>query len=103
MDLHIEKRFAGLDHTPALDEAIDKALERTIARFSDRLTRVEVHCKDENSPHKSGANDKRCLMEARPRGMDPVVAEESGNDMKLVIREAARTLERVLEKRLKKD
>jgi hypothetical protein len=36
-----------------------------LARFLKIVTRSEVHLADENSD-KSGINDKRCLIEARP-------------------------------------
>lgn len=42
-----------------------------LSRFSNQLSRLEVHLTDENGP-KDGVNDKRCLIEARPEGMQPV-------------------------------
>lgn len=41
-------------------------------RFDEQITRVEVYLSDENS-HKEGPEDKRCLLEARLVGLDPVV------------------------------
>ncbi|MCJ8169109.1 HPF/RaiA family ribosome-associated protein [Atopomonas sediminilitoris] len=40
-------------------------------RFSEDLTRVVVHFHDDNA-HKSGAADKRCQIEARPKGRQPL-------------------------------
>ena len=34
-----------------------------LSRFSEHITRLEVHLSDENS-HKQGQNDKKCLLEA---------------------------------------
>ena len=42
-----------------------------LSRFSDQITRVEVHLSDENS-NKNGLNDKRCLMEGRLQGRQPI-------------------------------
>ncbi|MBK7713771.1 MAG: HPF/RaiA family ribosome-associated protein [Bacteroidales bacterium] len=42
-----------------------------LSRFSQHITRLEVHLSDENGP-KNGVNDKRCMIEARPEGMQPV-------------------------------
>lgn len=42
-----------------------------LSRFDDQITRVEVHLSDENSS-KNGQKDKRCLMEARLQGLQPV-------------------------------
>lgn len=40
-------------------------------RFSDQITRIEVHLSDENSD-KQGLNDKRCMIEVRLSGMKPI-------------------------------
>lgn len=42
-----------------------------MARYRDTVTRVEVFLSDEDAG-KSGANDKRCRMEARPAGRQPI-------------------------------
>ena len=42
-----------------------------LGRFSAHLTRVEVHLTDE-AGKKSSKSDKRCVMEARPSGHQPV-------------------------------
>lgn len=46
--------------------------ESALSRFSDRITRVEVHLSDENSNKKGGQDDIRCMMEARLEGRKPV-------------------------------
>ncbi|SFE44988.1 HPF/RaiA family ribosome-associated protein [Flavobacterium xueshanense] len=50
---------------------IAEELATALARFEDKITRLEVHLADENSD-KFGVNDKRCLIEARPINMQPV-------------------------------
>lgn len=57
-----------------LIERIEASVASTLSRFSDRLTRVEVHLTDENGKKNSG-DDKRCLIEARPTGRQPVAVE----------------------------
>ncbi|HLF47021.1 MAG TPA: HPF/RaiA family ribosome-associated protein [Chitinophagaceae bacterium] len=42
-----------------------------LSRFSDQITRVEVHLSDEDGS-KDGQKDKRCLLEARLAGMNPI-------------------------------
>lgn len=98
---HIEISTSGTERSDALIEHINKHLEHENRRFVDRLTRVEVHISDSNSS-KSGTQDKRCVLEARPRGMDPIVVTEEGGDLYQVIREASRKLGRVLGKRFEK-
>lgn len=47
-------------------------LEKDLARFEDKITRLEVHLGDENSGQKGGLNDKRCMIEARPAKLQPI-------------------------------
>ena len=49
---------------------VRNVVESALSRFSDRITRVEVHLGDENGG-KSGQADKRCMMEARLEGRQP--------------------------------
>ena len=44
-----------------------------LARFREHVTRVEVFLSDVDGG-KSGAADKRCVIEARPAGRQPVAA-----------------------------
>lgn len=69
------------DNIQGRDELTRQAeadIATSLDRFADRITRVEVHLSDENAG-KSGTNDKRCLMEVRPAGQQPVaVTHEAG-------------------------
>ena len=56
-----------------LAHRIEVEINNTLGRFSDQITRIEVHLSDENAG-KSGGADKRCLMEARLAGRQPDVA-----------------------------
>ena len=49
---------------------VRSVVESALSRFSDRITRVEVHLGDENGG-KSGQADKRCMMEVRIEGRQP--------------------------------
>ena len=63
------------DHNISGNEKANGYFSTTItdalSRFSNHITRVEVHLTDENS-NKEGQNDKRCLLEARLEGMQPI-------------------------------
>lgn len=99
--MHIQINPAdGIEVSEAFAAHIHKALETVEKRFGDRLTRVEAHLKDLNGP--KGGVDKHCMLEARPRGLDPVTAEANATDAYDVVREAAGKLEKVLDKRLGK-
>ena len=54
-------------------------VESALNRFSDRITRVEVHLSDVSS-HKGGEDGIRCVMEARPRGASADRRHAPGND-----------------------
>ena len=56
-----------------------EALDR-LARFREHITRVEVFLTDVDAG-KSGANDKRCRLEARPAGRQPVTVTDEADKM----------------------
>ena len=55
-------------------------LEESFERFREHLTRLEVKISDENAG-KEGDNDKKCVLEARLRGMQPVVVTSHANSI----------------------
>jgi ribosome-associated translation inhibitor RaiA len=68
IQFHSDNHISATDEmTAPLSDNIHKALER----YSHQLTSIQVHLSDENAK-KSGTKDKRCLMEARLDGMDPI-------------------------------
>ncbi len=91
-DHNIEGREALAAHVEAV--VID-----TLNNLSDHITRVEVHLGDEVS-HKAGLNDKRCMMEARLEGRQPIAVTDHADTIDQAIRGAADKLHRVLESTL---
>lgn len=53
-------------------ERIEADLESALGRFDQDLSRIEVHLRDESAGRET-VDDIRCLLEARPSGLDPVV------------------------------
>jgi ribosome-associated translation inhibitor RaiA len=74
-------------------------VESALSRFSDRITRVEVHLSDENSG-KSGQDDKRCMMEARLEGRQPTAVTHQAATLDQAVDGAADKLKRSLESTL---
>ena len=70
---------------------IEARVREKLARFEDRLTRLEIHVHDENA-HKHGHDDKACTIEARPRGGKPVGVTEGASTVDDAARKAANTL-----------
>jgi ribosomal subunit interface protein len=87
--------------SPELANHIQSLVRDTLDRYSDRITRVEVHLNDLNSV-KGGNNDKRCLMEARLSGLGPVDVNHEADNVELAIDGAMEKLERAIEHRLGK-
>ena len=50
---------------------VRSTVENALRRFSSHITRLEVHLGDENAS-KRGGDDKRCMMEARLEGHQPI-------------------------------
>ena len=76
---------------------VENRLNEALAPHAKRLSRLEVHFQDLNG--QKGGIDKRCLLEARPRGLDPVAAEDLGEAFEGAFRGALEKLQRVLERR----
>ncbi|MEO6989178.1 MAG: HPF/RaiA family ribosome-associated protein [Aquihabitans sp.] len=64
---------SNIDGTEAVAEMAETVIGSALQHFEDRLTRVEVHLSDVDAERGSGSDDKKCLLEARPEGMQPVV------------------------------
>jgi len=78
---------------------VEASIEATLGRFGEEITRVEVYLSDENS-HKSRGDDKKCVMEARPVGMQPIAVTHLAGSLDQAIDGAADKLKRVLESTL---
>lgn len=80
-DNHIEGR-------EALVARVEAAVASSLDRFSERITRLEVHLSDENGG-KKGQNDKRCLIEARIEGRQPTAVTCQAATLALAVAGAA--------------
>ncbi|HEY0283700.1 MAG TPA: hypothetical protein VGC27_13890 [Rhizomicrobium sp.] len=80
---------------------VEAEAARILSRFSDQITRLEIHLSDENGD-KSGSTDKRCLMEARPAGRPPVAVSHDGASLEDAWSGAAKKMLRLLESTLRR-
>jgi len=76
-------------------------VERALGRYADRVTRVDVYL-SEDRRHEGGADDKRCLMEARLEGRAPTVVAHRAASLNEVVEGAAGKLGRSLEHTLER-
>lgn len=87
----------NIDGTEALAAMVETELRTTLQHFEDRLTRLEVHLGDVDGEKTHGnVPDKRCLLEARPEGMQPVVVTGVGTSVDQACRDAAQKMQRLL-------
>lgn len=84
----------------ALTDRVEAVVRDRLARFSERVTRVEVHLKDVNSAQKGGSNDLRCMMEARVGGLQPIAVTHEAPSVDEAAEGAAGKLQRSLESTL---
>jgi ribosome-associated translation inhibitor RaiA len=80
----------------ALADQVRSTVESVLDRISDNITRVEVHLSDESS-HKNSQNDKRCAMEARLEGRQPVAVTNQAATLDQAVAGAADKLARLIE------
>jgi len=84
----------------ALATRVSEEVESALKRFSDRITRVEVHLSDENSDKKGGNDDMRCVMEARLEGRQPVAVTHHAATLDQAVDGAADKLASLIESTL---
>ena len=86
-----------VDGNAAVIDDLEAGLRAQLSRFESRLTRIEVHVSDLNAD-KSGAEDKRCMLEARPNGLGPVSVTNDAATVEQAVAGAADKLLVVLER-----
>ena len=88
-DHNIEGREALVNH-------VSEVVASALGRFSDHITRVEIHLSDENGD-KSRGDDKRCMIEARLEGHHPVAVTHLAGTVDQAVDGAADKLARLID------
>jgi ribosome-associated translation inhibitor RaiA len=78
-----------------LHERVQIMVADAISHLKERITRIEVHLSDENSL-KHGEHDKRCMLEARLRGLQPIAVTHQAETLTLAIDGATEKLGRAI-------
>ncbi|MGN6645150.1 MAG: HPF/RaiA family ribosome-associated protein [Cytophaga sp.] len=98
IQFNTDKNIAGNDRTASY---MSSMISDSLDRFSENITRIEVHLSDENSS-KSGGNDKRCMLEARVEGLKPIAVTHHADTVEASVSGAidklVSTLDRTFEK-----
>jgi ribosome-associated translation inhibitor RaiA len=79
-----------------MEEWVRSTVESTLERYEEDLTRVVVHLRDENGG-KSGPDDMRCQLEARPKGHQPISVTHKADTLEQALDGATIKLESALE------
>ena len=90
----------NIEGSTQLTEMVEGVISNTLSRFGDRITRVEVYLSDQNSDKKIGDSDKRCVLEARLAGLQPISVREFGATIEQAIDGASEKLIHTLERHL---
>jgi ribosomal subunit interface protein len=94
-DNHVEGREKLIEH-------VEGVIRDAVDRHEDQVTHVEAHLGDVNSGEKSGANDMRCMFEARVAGLKNIAVTHQAENLHLAIEGAADKLTKALESALGK-
>ena len=89
----------NIEGREVLAAQVSSVVENALSRFSDHITRVEVHLSDENGD-KSGKNDMRCMMEARLEDRQPLAVTHRATTVTQAVDGAADKLARLIEHNL---
>lgn len=93
---------SNIEGSRELAQQIKTVVGNSLERFGDQITRVEVHLSDENSDKKFGTEDKRCLLEARLAGLQPLAVSHQAATMEQAVDGAVVKLMRSLDATLGK-
>lgn len=99
--MKIQVNAGEFEVSEPIEERVVEEVSSALKHFTEHITRVEVHLRDLNGPGKSGI-DKRCTIEARLAGHDPLAIHEDSDQMYQAIRLAAKKLERAVRNKLER-
>lgn len=99
IQINTDNNIAGHE---ALSQEVEAVLRAALDRFSDKITRLEVHLSDVDSAAKSGTMDKRCVLEARLSGWQPLAVHEQAATIDQAVSGAASKMVSLLESEIGK-
>lgn len=96
IQINTDNHIAGRE---SLVEQAEATITGAFAHLAKHITRVEVHLSDENGEKTKGL-DKRCMMEARLEGLQPIAVTDESDSLDGAIEGAAEKLMSALESAL---
>ncbi len=87
----------NIESSERLIEHFTETLNSTLGRFDEQITRLEVHLSDDNGP-KGGTEDKKCVLEARLKGLNPIAVTSHADTLHKAVKAASEKLIHSMEK-----
>ena len=81
--MHIQIN-GDFERSDALEQHINDEVKKALAHHQNQITRVEIHLGDENAA--KGGMDKRCTLEVRISGQQPLAVHDQGENYYDVVR-----------------
>ena len=86
----------NIEGRESMAQQAQSTVESALGHLAEHITRVEVHLSDANSK-KGGSHDKRCMMEARLEGHQPIAVTHEAETIDQAIDGAAEKLKSALD------
>lgn len=93
---------SSIQASDSMNEWATREITDRLARFRDQITRVEVHLTDLNGA-RSGDQDKRCMLEVRLAGRQPLAVTHVADKVADALVGACTKLQHALDTALGKD
>lgn len=93
VQVHTDDHVEGSE---ALAQWVAGQAQSRLSRFQDNVSRLEVFLSDVDAG-KSGSNDKRCRIEARVNGRQPITVADHADKMPVAFMSATDKLARALD------
>lgn len=85
-----------IEGSERLSDYFSTLIKEDLKRFNAQITRIEVHLSDQDSS-KNGQNDKKCMLEARLKNLNPIAVTNQGNSHEEAIKGAVEKLKTSLD------
>jgi ribosome-associated translation inhibitor RaiA len=95
MQIHV-RTDTNIDGSDKLTAYVEGEVAAALSRFSDHITRIEVHLSDESGGRANGAAI-RCMIQARPVGQTPVTVTDDAGSVDAALAGAIQRLNHLLE------
>lgn len=85
-----------IEGSAELQDWVGSTVVDELERYADLLTRIEIHVGDVNA-QRSGPQDKRCQIEARPKGHTSISVTHKAESLDLAVAGAAKKMSHALD------